>query len=709
MSAFTSCRRLRPPALAGVATVILACASAWGAFRSDAREDPGPARLGTTAAAPMALFPMGQVGGATFAVDAHGSLAVFGLGPRLVTADIADPAGPRELGRSEPLGDLVRDVIALEGRAVAAVGAAGVVLVDLTEPAQPKVLDRLDTPGFARGLAWDGRLYVADGPAGLSIASLQGGALRQRGTVPVPDGVGAVTAAGGLSYLLPALPPHIVGPVRLVDATDPDAPRLLPMEGESLAAAAVAVAGDRLYTVGAGGLETHDITEPAAPKRLGAIASIGGSPVNDIAVRPPYMALAFGTTHPLEGAVSLLDVADPLRPELVAWQPVSEPGVRAVALESDRLVAALSTGGFAHFGASDAGLARFETLEVGFAPVAGEAAGETLVLASGRTGLAVVDVARPHAPELEGRYHGPPGGAFTFYSGVALDGRSVEDRGDWRAYATTLHGDRLSTALRVFESSETGALHPLAMTGEPAVWYGPVAVGEGHALVGADRTWPGRNVGLRVFDVASTITPTLAVTVEMELPVAFALQDGHAYVADAYLGLGVLDAADPEAGAVASWQPLRGRAVGVSVSARHLVAVSVDRSDPDRGYAEVFDRDDPSRPAPVGWVALGETPAGVAAGDGWACVVFRGGEDIGDPRSDASPGAAPSGVVLIDLADPARPAVVDRRALAGVGESVIADGDRVYAAMGAGGLHVLSVATDRRAPLFLPVAVRRLP
>jgi hypothetical protein len=92
-----------------------------------------------------------------------------------------------------------------------AAGGAGILVVDVTEPAAPVIVATYDTAGYASDLAPEGRyLYVADGMEGLRVLdagnptqlrevgfhTLPGGAIRlavHNGTIYVASGLGGVT------------------------------------------------------------------------------------------------------------------------------------------------------------------------------------------------------------------------------------------------------------------------------------------------------------------------------------------------------------------------------------------------------------------------------------------------------------------------------------------------------------------------------------
>ena len=86
--------------------------------------------------------------------------------------DFAEPARPREIGRLT-VQAAIRE-ISLDGtRAYLAGGSRGILVVDVTDPAKPLLLEQIDTPGTAYSVIHkDGFLFIADGGEGLRVLEL---------------------------------------------------------------------------------------------------------------------------------------------------------------------------------------------------------------------------------------------------------------------------------------------------------------------------------------------------------------------------------------------------------------------------------------------------------------------------------------------------------------------------------------------------------
>ena len=92
---------------------------------------------------------VGQIGGSTRVVEVQGNYAYAGVGYRLTILDITDLNTPREIGTTVPFEGQILDIAVSSDFAYIAAGGGGFYIVDLSDPAQPGVISRYDTPGYA--------------------------------------------------------------------------------------------------------------------------------------------------------------------------------------------------------------------------------------------------------------------------------------------------------------------------------------------------------------------------------------------------------------------------------------------------------------------------------------------------------------------------------------------------------------------------------
>ncbi len=259
--------------------------------------------------APVVTAMIGQIGGATYGLDASGELAVVGVGSRLVIVQTAGSPAPegsgrpagwqRYVGQSDLLPGVVQDVKVHGNLAYVALGEAGVQVIDLSDPTMPALRGRLDLTGNARRLALaSDRLYVADSAGALQIVSVA--------DVDQPLWLGAypgqarnVAAVGNTVYLLRGV--HML----LLDVSDPANPTLLgDYASDSYLETAVIVGATAFLTAGTGGLEVVDVTNPAAPVRIGQYVTPGVA--KGIVVQN---GIAYVTV--MQDGLHLLDVQNP--------------------------------------------------------------------------------------------------------------------------------------------------------------------------------------------------------------------------------------------------------------------------------------------------------------------------------------------------------------------------------------------------------------
>lgn len=209
----------------------------------------------------------GQVGGTTKALCREGTTLYVGSGLHVLALDVSDPAKISLIGTSPLLPQFVESLVSDgSGKLYACCGEGGLVILDVTNPAETQILGAIDTLGYTEGVTLDGNYVVlADGPLGVQIADITDPAnpalvssaysLAYVYAVALQDGV--VYAAGGGSGLFT---------VDLSDPLNPKEAGLLSLDGFQYD---VKIANGRLYTAGAwGGVHVLDIGSPLNPVKV---------------------------------------------------------------------------------------------------------------------------------------------------------------------------------------------------------------------------------------------------------------------------------------------------------------------------------------------------------------------------------------------------------------------------------------------------------
>jgi len=353
---------------------------------------------------------------------------------------------------------------------------------------------------------------------------------------------------------------------------------------------------------------------------------------HDVEVRGALAYCAF-----LDG-LQILDLSDPRDPK--ALSALHLGGGFAVALAGETALVA----------AADKGLAMIDVRDPkapvlkGLLDTPGEARdvavdGSTAYVADGTGGLLAVDLADPAAPKIAGSWDSP--GEAT---GLAIRG-------------TTAFLADGSAGLQIVDIARPARLSPVGSLDTDGT-------AEGVALSGNVAYVADGSGGIKVVDVATPAGPKLAaslvasgyarsVAAEGKLLCVGSLYDG---------GYQVLDISDPRAPAFLSTNKYTMYNEAWRVVLREGRAIVVDY------FSGLFFADlaDPRKPKPVGYFRAPSTIVAVCGRDRYAFAVGE-----------------LSGVLAVDAADPARPAVV-------------LDGDFAYVADGLAGVKKIDISDPAR-------------
>jgi hypothetical protein len=241
-------------------------------------------------------------------VDGLAYLANGYAGLRIL--DVSDPAAVKELSRMptyRALGVSVRPPLV-----VVADDFAGVKFVDTSEISRPRIIGRLNTPGYAERLQMvDGIVYVADGEGGLQIIDA---------TIPAEPKLLAGYDTPGYGYDLAVAGNTLYfadgdAGLRVFDITDPTSPVEIGLFGSAerdrFDARGVAVEGNlALIAAGYAGVSILDISNPVVPVEIGHVPAKRNARRVKIAGRTAY----FGDLE----WIRAIDLADPTAPREIA-------------------------------------------------------------------------------------------------------------------------------------------------------------------------------------------------------------------------------------------------------------------------------------------------------------------------------------------------------------------------------------------------------
>jgi len=633
-----------------------------------ARQRPLPARSDIT------LNPLGTLGGPARAVAVEDGMAYVGVGRSVVVADVARAAAPVVVGQTAALADDVVG-IAVAGRyAYAAARFAGLYVLDVGDPADPRVLARVDTPGVASDVAVaavDGRpvigarhVFLADGADGLRVIDVADPtAPREVAAAGTPGFAQAVAVEGALAAVA-----ALDGGLRLFDVGRPEDPRpdraITQVHGAPLEVWDVALAGGGAYmATRRHGLCRAPLSGAAPSDVLCRVSGIDG-------VRDAAVAVAAGARH----VFALHTASGLVAGDLVAGErppPAGSPNAgswRSWNGGLERPVALAAAGDVAYVVDEAAGLRLVDAsepgtlLEVGYVGTRGDvqavaASGGRAYAAAGTGGLWVLGPHQDGDVRLRGA-HDPAD---------AIDSLRLAGR---RAYAG---GD----GLHILDLADPDG--PRRLGRHPGTVRDVAPADEVVFTVGPDR-------GLEAVDVRDPTAPRHLAALDLPgWPLRLALARGHAYVACGDAGLAVVDVSDPAAPRHTGTVRLPGWAFGVTVAGPYAYVASIEAG------IHILDLDDPSAPRPVAHL---DTP-------GQARAVAVVGDDA--PGGEGTPGGrialvadGAAGIRIVDVADPARPRLLGGRdadedvlAIAvdgGMGGGGTLGGATVYAALGDAGV-----------------------
>ncbi len=264
-------------------------------------------------------------------------VAYVALSRALALRDVSDPANPRTLSRLDLPGDVVS--VALEGqRAYLGLGGSGVAVVDVSDPRSPQLLGRHDTTGSVQQVAVsDAVVFLADNIRGVEIVDLSDPTRpRPLASVPTRDRVRAVAMAGGILATAEG-----TGGVRLFDVSKPGVPHLIATVDGILPILDARLCGSDTLVVAAEdrGVHLFDVTTVSRPREVASLATRG--PARRIACRDHLVAVSCG-----DAGVLLADLSRRSAPRVLSGfkLPRGHPAGR-VSLAGDLLFVATDVGG----------------------------------------------------------------------------------------------------------------------------------------------------------------------------------------------------------------------------------------------------------------------------------------------------------------------------------------------------------------------------
>ncbi|MBD3335612.1 MAG: hypothetical protein GF355_08850, partial [Candidatus Eisenbacteria bacterium] len=255
---------------------------------------------------------VGSVDAGTEKLDVSGSYAYLARGSDgLRAVNVSDPANPKVVGTYPTYGSS-RSAYVDGDYAYVAQGTHGVVVIDASDLAQPHDVGKYETPGIVQDvMVAGGYAYVADDDGGLRIADVSDPTNPTEISVTSIPGASLVDVSAGRAYVIDDVlnEPDIL---RIFDVSDPSLPAELGSHLFESSVSEIAVSGEYLYAAAEdSGLIVVDVTDPAAPLEVGSYLAEN---VRDVSVREDH---AFVASTDWDGGFMIFDVADPADPTLI--------------------------------------------------------------------------------------------------------------------------------------------------------------------------------------------------------------------------------------------------------------------------------------------------------------------------------------------------------------------------------------------------------
>ncbi|TAK33847.1 MAG: hypothetical protein EPO21_11525 [Chloroflexota bacterium] len=660
-------------------------------------------------APPPSVDLLGQIGGGAVAFALQGNYAYVGVGPRLVTVDITDPAHMTVIGQSDVQSSYIRGV-AVSGNYAYAASGTRLNVFDISNASHPTAVAvwvrPTNTPGLAAGITVVGSYaYLADGASGLRIIDISDPLNpSQAGHYVTPGGQGggqAVKVVGSLAYVADG-----PGGLQIIDVSNPSAPTWVgsfanyaepapsTLTGKALGVFVnngLAYVGDDL------GLLIVDVSTPSSPSFVSFISTeqcgqhgVGPGATDVFVVGGRAYVANQGTWGDVQSGLYvhsglyIVDVSAPATPQFVAqWgTDVRDTGTaHGIAVSGGHAFVAFNAGLFravdvvnlqpSHYAACPPGTPNL--LQAGdYVPKIGSLNGVVVENgyaygASPWNGLRVMDVSNPASPSwvstfvMRQAFGIAKKGADVYIAGNAWHPDSFADGpGLWILDVANPANPTVRSSLLT-----PGTPNGIALSGSYAYLAEAAYVDTG--------TGTTRGVsGLRIVDISSPANPTQVVLVATPgSPKAVAVVGNYAYVAAGTAGLQIVDATVPASASLVASYPLAGGANAVDVAVVGSRAYVAGGSN-----LHVIDVSNPQSPSLVRALPVRNNALAVSVVDDYAYVV------------DGTSGPSNSRVSVFDLLSSNTTPVVSWFG-AGTGADVVVTGGLTYVPGNSSGLYIV--------------------
>ncbi len=571
-------------------------------------------------------------------------------GQGLMVVDISDPANPVYAGGYDTPGTTVQAAIAGD-YAYLADCSSGLQVIDITDPTNPSLAGSYDTDGVAVGIALAGDYaYIADSNSGLAVIDISNpGSPTYAGGYNTPGSAQGVSISGDYAYVGDGT----VGGLQVLDISDPTNPTPAGSYDTPGMAYGATLSGDYAYVADgfSGGVLVLDISDPTSPTYVGDYDTPGYA--YWVSLWGDRAFVADGTL----GGVHVLDISNPASP--VFEDSLLGAGyVNYVALAGDHAFVTDSGTGLLVVDIADPVIPPVLVGSNGFAEgaysvaVSGDYAYVSTGIGATYPGLLVFDITDPGSPTLVD--------SVTW----AYGGYSVSVDGDY-AYVCDIWSLGSLSAGTVVDISDPTNLAVAGSLSVNGISYDARIAGDYLFFAGAD----GVGWGVFVFDISDPTNPDSVAMVPTALYCQSLDISGDYLYAGAGGGLEVIDISDPTSPVIVGWAE--------NYSARRQVKVWGDYAFVTGWTGQpmyLYDISDAANPDSVTSYSFDYSPYRLDIAGDYALV-----------------GISFAGLAVMDISDPANASVLGVYQNSGRCKTPVFAGRYAYLADEENGLEVLEV------------------
>lgn len=550
--------------------------------------------------------------------------------------------------------------------AYCAAGYAGLDIIDIANPAKPKKIANYDTPGYAGDVVVKGNYaYAADGQNGLNIIDITSpSSPKSIAECDTPGSGSGVYVYGRYAYIADGY-----SGLQIINISSPSAPILAGNFAAPHKTNGVFVAGNYAYVIMGewdseidevfGGLIILDISNPTSPQQLG---TLNFSCASGIYVSGNYAYITIAMGNMTSGGLMIIDVKTPSSPMQVKFLQASNAGYHDIDIKGNYAYCAGDFG--KNLVIFDIGSPTKPTL-IGSASTPGNGrgvhtGGNYTYVADSSSGLQVLNINDPTYPFITGKYDN---------SG---DMGHLCINGD---YAYTGNND--DGELQVIDVSHPSSPNRVATYDNPDRNMRGLFVKGKYAYVG----YSGNE--LQVIDITAPTSPVLSGIYENSkswYPAAIAVSTNYAYVADYQRGLTILDISTPAAPTLVKNHAISRGPNDIYVKGNYAYMTVI------LAGLKIIDIAAPSSPVTVGSLDLPENVAAVFVNGNYAYVASA---EYGTPGGFNDRHGT---LYIIDVANPASPAVAGYIVLPEAASDVYVSGNYAYVTCGLNGLKAIDIS-----------------